>query len=477
MSTDGTCVACPTGCAECTTDLRCLTCKLGKFVLPGNPDTCIACDQPGEYRYYQGNLDSCDPVDRVCSKCATNCEICYDHERCSRCAITHLVDRTLALPTEKCITLASCALGKHFQESGACFICDDNCSECESRNTCKVCNNNYFLNQNKKCTACTGNCVKCESASSCLECSANDVYFVFNSDKTFKQCSSSCSPGNALVAQSTFRYDCYICPTDCSACSFDAQNNIVCSTCTNSKVLRLGRCVSCEPGYVFSAGDCVACTNSCNSICPPGKYGVNCDSSCGANCKTCNSDICITCLDGYFKYSPACDDCSRCNQPGDYLNPITGLCTANCVGRCNVCASATRCAVCEKGYYVNSVDESCIKCNEPGQFLDPNGVKCYNPCAANCEICEKATKCQQCKEGYFKDAAGLCTKCLPGCLLCDDQYSCKKCECQLFLLQPKNTKCIDIRTGAGGAFVVPDTYYIIGLPGKINYIKKIFLIF
>jgi proprotein convertase subtilisin/kexin type 5 len=454
---DGCCMPCPQGCAVCTPEGRCLTCKLGKFVLPGTPDTCIACDQPGEYRYYEGNLDTCDMIDRVCSKCSTNCDICYDHERCAQCKNGFLVDRTQALPTEKCIDTDECCLGIHFQDSEACYVCDNNCAECDSRNTCKSCSAGYYLNQAKKCSACTGGCTECTSATSCTKCDDHDIYFKYSSDNIFESCSNTCDNG---FTQCDFPYQCYKCPSGCATCEFDSNKNIKCLTCTSPLVLKLGRCVQCDTGYSESSGVCVLCSTSCTS-CPVGHYlsGGACV-ACGANCKTCTSDICLNCFDGYYQFIPTCDECSRCNQPGNYLSPITGLCTASCLNNCKVCASATKCSVCEIDFYLNTVDETCIKCTEAAQFVD--GVKCHNPCTENCQVCQSTSKCLLCKEGYFKDAAGTCSKCLTGCLVCDDQFTCKQCECQHFLLQPMGTKCVHIPTAAS----IPVSHYLIGLPGK-----------
>ena len=236
-----------------------------------------------------------------------------DFERCAECASTHLIDRTLALPTEKCILLIGCSNSNDFIEAGACYICDANCSECNSRQTCKTCDAGYFLNEAKKCSACTDNCGVCTSATSCTQC-LNDGYIIYSSDNIFSGCSVSCIRG---VTQCDFSHHCYTCPAGCDTCEFDANKNIVCLTCTNAQhIIKLGRCVSYDKGYIYSTGICVPCTGGICTSCPVGYYisSGNCV-VCAANCKTCTSDICINCVDGYYQLTPLSDECSRCIQP------------------------------------------------------------------------------------------------------------------------------------------------------------------
>ncbi|XP_059171736.1 uncharacterized protein LOC131952859 isoform X2 [Physella acuta] len=70
----------------------------------------------------------------------------------------------------------------------------------------------------------------------------------------------------------------FICPTDCPVGRWDLNCTKSCEHCEDDCNKFLGNCTSCAPGFMFPE-------RSCNEVCPPFKYGKNCEGNCMEKCE------------------------------------------------------------------------------------------------------------------------------------------------------------------------------------------------
>ena len=96
-----------------------------------------------------------------------------------------------------------------------------------------------------------GVCKECHySCKSCYGPGSNQCSTCYSDDKPFlasNQCLDSC-PHEFYRKDDS--YVCTPCHSSCTSCSSEGVGN--CSSCSTSKLLRDGLCISCDPGYYLN---------------------------------------------------------------------------------------------------------------------------------------------------------------------------------------------------------------------------------
>ena len=343
---------------------------------------------------------------------------------------------------------------------GYCFMCTD---EYPNKNNAEYCgcDEGYVQEKNDiNCISCGENCNQCQLSSSnttvCTKCAKDyslyqgvcypDYYCILGALRCFVFKILSCLPGYALLNNT-----CLPCEENCLSCSYNNQNEAVCSKCVGGYLLNNEKkCESCGSIKEIGGELCVSCKNS---------YGIYKCTECKKNISTlfegrcilevnidyCKEVIKINTTNNEEKYS--CIECYP-NERYDY-NEIYALVKGyegvvickEPEGILKDCREGTEdingilnCTRCYSNYpfiYNNETNQTtcnsncsygafnrkkyCYSCNDKnyGQVgCDENyGCTIYN---SNYQI-----NCEKCKEEYFEYTVGQCLPC---------DYPCKTCH-------------------------------------------------
>ena len=482
-------------CVKCSDD-NCLICNNVKL------DTCKKCNLP--YKLFgEKCVKNCDEgyfaADyinyQVCEKCKDNCQSCDNKNSCNRCVSPYVLlnnecisscpegyvnvngeckacsqegclqcspyDQTICSKCRSDLYLAvnnqctsDCGTGFYPSPEGFCVKCgDENCKECSPSNNCKKCYGEKVVFDGKCLDECPSGyyandykCLPCEDKENCKSC------YILNSEKC-KECSKG------------FLYE-YKCVEECPDGYYPDNENKVCvkcqggcAKCKDSKV-----CYDCESGLYLDEFD-----HTCKDKCPSGQVGVtgkcrNCDDY--KNCVQCSNDNlknCVQCNPAFYNYNGKCvNECPS----GTFAK---GMVCEDCESNCKKCLDETTCIDCnsDKVEFNNDCLDNCYN-----NYVNVNG-HCTQCSQSNCDVCtpENLNVCVKCKEGYLNDNGNCvltcgpyryynynemkCSECLPGCINCDNNNSCKNCDNGLYLYL--NNACIDS---------CPDTYYANTLTNK-----------
>ncbi|XP_028894681.1 furin-like protease 2 [Zeugodacus cucurbitae] len=259
------CVACPTGCATCSSNGYCLTCnanwtrnKKGKCIITGSEN----CD---ESEYYDNNH---------CHPCHSTCETCDGptESNCLSCP------QSLLLQSSRCVS--SCDDG-FYMEAGVCAKCLHTCTQCVSRMNCTACAKGLQLQSGECRTTCAdgyysdrGTCAKCYL--SCHTCSGprrdQCVQCPLGWQLAGGECHPECPEG---FYKSEF--GCQKCHHYCKTCN--GAGPLACTSCPLHFMLDGGLCMECLGSQYYDSPTqtCKTCHDSCRSCSGPGQY----------SCKTC----------------------------------------------------------------------------------------------------------------------------------------------------------------------------------------------
>ena len=242
-----------------------------------------------------------------------------------------------------------------------------------------------------------------------------------------KSCLSQC--GKGCYADFTNK-KCLYCPAGCSDCK-DANT---CLTCLPGFFLNDEKnCVKCN------VTGCATCTQDGGcTACQEGFYLVNRSScvSCGTYCKTCASaTTCKTCRDDIVLVLERL----KVKLPVSFYRDVkTGECDL-CSIKCSSCNSLEVCTACFPGFVLN--DFQCVKCSDPDCMTcdetQENCLKCFPgyyllnnhcvECSAGCLECNDESECQKCNTGFHLNARKGCTRCISNCKTCEDSITCSEC--------------------------------------------------
>jgi hypothetical protein len=185
LSTNFTCLACPTGCSQCLSASQCTNCY-SNYIL-----TNFICEQ-GPMNCLQVN-----PNTGACVQCllgffldGTECAVCPSY--CVNCTMTECLNCSLGFGIDydangtcyvcsggcvNCQTsnsssiCLSCPLGSYIS-GNTCQPCESYCASCSGSPTnCSACIIGYYL-EAYLCTACPNGCLSCTTSTFCTACSA-----------------------------------------------------------------------------------------------------------------------------------------------------------------------------------------------------------------------------------------------------------------------------------------------------------------
>ncbi|KAL4466559.1 hypothetical protein ABPG72_010610 [Tetrahymena utriculariae] len=435
-------IYCDPNCMTCDTFniKKCLTCFSG--AISNSQNVCVCLEA-----YY---LKSVKPY--ICEKCLNGCKVCQNGIICQQCQIGRIGSQ------------CSCPLGYYDDFLNFdCQKCPAECKECD-QNQCKKCLNpkrlvgmNCKCGENQQVDPNTDYCICISGYMFSGVCYSNcpSSYYKDDLDQTCKECSKECiecvnTPTNCTIRndcnlgyyKDSIDYTCKICPVGCSEC----KSNLKCTKCSDYRYLYANECMLiCPQGYYKDnlINICSPCSVFCSS-CIDGTS--NCDICSQFAYKEIDTGLCISqCKEQYFtnelikQCEPCHPNCSKCvgSLENQCLNCITNLYLEDgkCVQKCKKVALDGICVnQCPYTYYINTENE-CKKCSQLCLECVDRQDKCTK-CAASIFYLSSSFSClQKCpSNGYYSDTSNYtCNKCLQGCIQCDNQSQCLKCEQPLVL--------------------------------------------
>lgn len=161
---DGQCLSCPSSCRQCTDQLACIYCNKG-FYENKEEKSCKAC---------LTNCDACSD-DKTCLRCATGFYPSSDNAECIECTMQNCMTCTYGN------TCAVCNDGYYLQNPTKCTSCPSNCQICGNNGKCSRCKNGK-VSADGSCE-CASNCSSCHN-NGWGKCDTCQKGYKRNADKT-----------------------------------------------------------------------------------------------------------------------------------------------------------------------------------------------------------------------------------------------------------------------------------------------------
>eukprot|EP00439_Symbiodinium_sp_Y106_P000855 s231_g1.t1 len=404
----GYCTQCHENCNLCVNATTCLECKNQHYLT--HDFKCVPECAKGYYEVKGEKWD--DGLGGSCKQCHENCSACNSDTECTECRLF-----TYRTDSATCTDTCPDTYYKNGTEmiGGECLPCGENCFECESDVTCKVCNSSFFLARTgecvehcpdgdyevgdeeygRQCMKCPDDFNKCITATYASECK-NNLYL--NADA---ECVISCPEGyfHRPLHSKPVGNECPVCPGNCNKCE-DAST---CTECKNTMYL--------NPDFW------------CEPECPIGYYKVgnaeigNTCAKCPANCRTCiDGETCTECTN--FKYLTPNRDCVEVcpNNTFPQGEAETGRACPHCEKNCHICESATLCLQCNNSMHLDDMDNCVVTCPD-GYYpegAEDRGRTCESCPMSYCGICTGPDVCLECTESRYLNPDSTCkTECCP----------------------------------------------------------------
>ncbi|KAK3755526.1 hypothetical protein RRG08_063602, partial [Elysia crispata] len=339
---------CPSGCAAGYTGEDCWTvCSAGMFGVDCQENCDLHCSGVNnDCHHVTGScLVSCDPGYKPFPQCSQECESGTYGEDCGYTCSTRCLHNECDHVTGVC---KQCGPGN----TG--ILCDEECPVGFHGPGCSIPCNQFCAGTHNECDPVDGSC---ETA-----CDAGYYPFPF-------------------------------CTDECPVTTYGVGCIEMCSSnCLNRDCHHVtGKCIQCAAGHTGEA---------CDEICPPGRHGPECLEHCSVQCagedKPCNhiTGLCeLGCLPGYQPSSGCTEKCLR----GTFGLNCEKSCSATC--RSNECDHATgTCHQCVPGYVGGFCNQEC-----PSHTY---GTNCGNTCSTDCldSMCNHVTGiCHECVQGQTGD--------------------------------------------------------------------------
>lgn len=196
------CIACSSGCTNCTSYSSCTKCSTGLNLINGYCSS--GCPSGNYLNSYQS-----------CTVCPTNCASCMNAITCTSCAPNFFLFFNFSSGNTFC--LSNCSTTFYPDTSGWCQKCLPTCASCISSSTCSSCLSGFTLSSTGICTNSSTNCpTNCDSCSgqNCLRC--NSPYLLITSSTT-ATATSSCVL-NCPIGYYPNIFTCDRCTSGCTAC-------------------------------------------------------------------------------------------------------------------------------------------------------------------------------------------------------------------------------------------------------------------
>ena len=441
------CHPCLGNCFECINQTFCITCNFGYFIdnYYCNPcmEGCNICKNSSHCgdctsNYYLNSTGQC-------VKCQENCETCTS-SKCTKAKSGYFIGSTILPCSANCAqcssldTCKTCDEGFYLDLNSTCKACSSNCKSCSDVDECGECDHGYFLTPNGYCSQCKNNCEECEVSNICETCEGG--FYFHQKDAKCILCSGGCSYCNEGTCISCISIGFYLNQSSCISCDSGA------GICTGSSS------ISCVSGYELTDGVCKKCESNCLTCyegkctsCYEGYYLNETCVKCQHGCLDCIQNECLYCSSGFFKYNGNCilcpSECSTClNETictsckiGFYLSDSQ---CSSCADYVYACADADTSLKCIQKYYLDNsdcskcVDEECGWCSGTGGCYECvegsylNSYECFSCVDLNCAVCNQ-TDCFECLNGFYL-YSGECKSCSTGCSSCQGTDSCEVCE-------------------------------------------------
>ena len=201
-------------------------------------------------------------------------------------------------------------------------------------------------------------------------------------------------------------------------------------------------CLLCKNGYTLENNECNCNIEKCEQcgeniclVCKKGYFYNNTSEKCekqnkeneihcdDRNCDICFSELkgaCVNCKKGFMKIKGECIKLISVNNtrlcPNNYYSS-DGYCLPICEGLdCPIQYSTIR-TLCPSN--------RCLSCkyNELYWWSECDNIDCSS--INGCLMCA-SNICELCNQGYYL-LGGLCYKCIKGCSICSNNYTCEYC--------------------------------------------------
>ena len=338
---------------------------------------------------------------------------------------------------------------------GTCPCSDFMCALCDtgyfSQNSCYLCKNGFYINNDNRCFCDINGCAVCKN-DKCLLCYDGYIY-----NETSNSCDEQTEENRPK------------CPINCEICLSEEEGT--CEKCKKEYKLVKGKCEEALP-IPDSNNNCIEGYYYKDGICNQKCHGLNCTKNIIIENYIintgCYENECLFCLDNEIAFISKCnnsqfctkegcleciqDECLYC-RPGYYL--INGICQ-KCINGCSLCPNNQICQMCLSGYELTA-DKTCIPINNPEkldfninlykkkkfQLMQNNHDEDYDPdvaqqyknvkeCDPQCNKCDQSSAiCKECNPLY-KLVNNICNK------TCSDENC---IECSISFLSEKCDKC------------------------------------
>ena len=366
-----------TNCDECINNETCIKCYENFYFIKNNRKECVNNKNLSKY-YSEDNGKSYYP----CNEAINYCDSCFNNKNI--CVECETFNGYYFVGNNRTICRNDIDLKKYYTEDNGmsyypCNEAINNCDECDQKDICNKCINNYFFIENNRtkcfneidfkkyytndsglsyfpCNTSIDKCDECFNENYCHKCYYSYI-LLFDSPL---QCYEE---SLYLNNDKYYKYN----ETHYKRCSLSIEHCDKCKTYNN--------CIKCEINYYFLNDDHTNCILE-NNILPKDEFfKLNEDNyySCSykygiANCQKCKNNVtCLKCKEEYALINNFFDKCV----------PISEL---------------------EIGYYHN---EDCT---------------IYYPCLKHCDKCINNFECEQCSENY---------------VLLNDNTICENCQIKI----------------------------------------------
>ena len=472
-------------CDKCLNKTFCIKCKENYFFIGEDRTTCH--NEKDEQKYI--SVDNGTSF-YACDTYIKNCEKCLNQSFCLECKSPFFL---LGNNHIKCFDTKPENESKYYtdDEGITYFLCNatiEHCEECNGKNNCIKCEDNYFMVNNDKtkcvkkdkidednyyfdekeniyhsCNDTMSKCEQCSGKNNCTKCS--DEYYFEGDDRT--KCVKDLDIKKYYTEDNgTSYYPCDYWVEHCQECT--AKNE--CTKCTN--------------GYFLIGNNKSYCHNNIENI---DNYYSNddgnsyhlCNSSID-NCDKCENDlICKECKDSYILIIN--NNYTKCHKEEEiekdkYYSDDNGITYYSCdtqIQNCQKCLNKSYCIKCEDNYFFIGEDrKKCYKKNEneinmDEYYSEDNGTS-YSRCDVvieNCNKCLNGSYCIKCNNEYYiigdeKDKCHnkneiddkkyylddnstliLCNESIPFCEECESKQLCKKCMDNYFFIDNDRRTC------------------------------------
>ena len=390
------------------TDFQCQKCK-GEYAFIGNDkENCYIINDKNRY-YTLDKGVSYFP----CSTSIANCDICNNNKDiCLQCKENYYL-----INDNKTFCFNDKNLSKYYTNDNniSYIFCNNSipfCDTCDNGKTCKTCGyNHYFIKENRThcvtgynlnkyysedngisyypCNESMPNCVECNRRDICKKCE-NNYYFLGDNKASCRNDFNK----SKYYTEDNITY--YLCNTNFDYCEL-CKNKTTCTTCLDN--------------YGFLGTDRSKCISVSNNEYYTEDYGLSfypCYTNL-LNCQKClNKTYWIKCNETFNFIEEDRTKCYTINNYNEYYTEDNGYSYYPCkrgVENCQFCESKYNCKLCNASFYfIKNERNNCVNDKNLTEYYTLDVGVSYFPCneeMENCKNCYEPTSCLKCQENTF----------------------------------------------------------------------------